>query len=187
MNSVPSPAEPESDWTKTPYANLIRYEPSKKYFARLRVKGKLIRRSLKTTVLSVAKLRLADLEKAERGFAASQEAVAEGKMTFGDCLEVFKTRLATDPVANATPLDEHELYLLDKAAVHVEGNERFFTMAKAMLPRSKFLELLHEAKSDEMEGRAAQKTPTARLIWRIISAIKSPNSIPLSLGAGLDN
>jgi len=42
---------------------------------------------------------LADLEKAERGRAASLEAIAEGKMTFGDCLEVFKTRLAGDPSA----------------------------------------------------------------------------------------
>jgi integrase len=99
MKSSPSPAVPESDWTKTPYANLIRYEPSKKYFARLRVKGKLIRRSLKTTSLTVAKLRLADLEKTERGLAASLEAVAEGKMTFGDCLEIFKTRVANDPEA----------------------------------------------------------------------------------------
>ena len=99
MKSSPDQSEHDPNWTKTPYANLVRYEPSRKYFARLRVKGKLIRRSLKTTVLSVAKLRLADLEKTERGNAASQEAVAEGKMTFGDCLEVFKTRLANDPAA----------------------------------------------------------------------------------------
>ena len=95
MSESPQPAKPEkkSDCTKTPYANLIRYEPSKVYFGRLRVKGKLIRRSLKTTVLTVAKMRLADFEKEERGKVKSQEAVAEGKMTFGDCLEVFKTRM----------------------------------------------------------------------------------------------
>src|SRR6185369_9844685 len=50
-------------WQKTPYAILIRYEPSKTYFARIRIGGKLIRRSLKTGVISVAKLRLRDLEK----------------------------------------------------------------------------------------------------------------------------
>jgi len=90
-------------------------------------------------------------------------------------------------LANPNPLDDHELYLLDKAAVRLEGNERFFVMAKAMLSRQQFLELLHEAKSDEMEGRAAKKTPTARLIWRIISAIKSPISSPLPRSEGLDN
>ena len=39
------------------YTNLIRYVPSGIYYARLRVKGKLIRKSLKTDVLSVGKLR----------------------------------------------------------------------------------------------------------------------------------
>jgi hypothetical protein len=44
---------------KSHYANLVRYVPSEIYFARIRVKGKLIRKSLKTDTLSVAKLRLA--------------------------------------------------------------------------------------------------------------------------------
>jgi hypothetical protein len=71
-----SQKESVSDWQKTPYANLIRYEPSGVYFARLRVKGKLIRRSLKTDQISVAKLRLADFEKSERQKSQSVSAVA---------------------------------------------------------------------------------------------------------------
>ena len=57
------PAEPNrADLRqKTQFSNLIRYTPSGTYFARLRVNGKLIRKTLKTDVLSVAKLRLADL------------------------------------------------------------------------------------------------------------------------------
>jgi hypothetical protein len=46
-------------WQKPQFSNLIRYKPSGTYFARVRVKGKLIRKTLKTDVLSVAKLRLA--------------------------------------------------------------------------------------------------------------------------------
>ena len=42
-------------WQKTPFANLVRYVASGKYFARLRVGGKLIRRSLKTNKLAVTK------------------------------------------------------------------------------------------------------------------------------------
>ena len=53
-------------WQKTQYANLVRYAPSGIYFARMRVKGKLIRKSLKTDVMTVAKLRLSDMEKFER-------------------------------------------------------------------------------------------------------------------------
>ena len=56
-------ADSGKEWQKTQYSNLIRYVPSGTYFARLRVNGNLIRKSLKTDVLSVAKLRLGDLEK----------------------------------------------------------------------------------------------------------------------------
>jgi integrase len=85
-----------SSWVKTPYANLIRYEPSGKYFARLRVGGKLIRRSLKTTRIGVAKLRLADLEKEERQKVNNQSAVVNGEMTFDDALRIYKQRLNAD-------------------------------------------------------------------------------------------
>lgn len=39
------PVKSDKDWQKTQYSNLIRYVPSGTYYARLRVKGKLIRRS----------------------------------------------------------------------------------------------------------------------------------------------
>jgi len=87
----------EAEWCKTPYTNLIRYKPSGVYFARFRVQGKLFRRSLKTEHISVALLRLADLEKSERQKAQSALAVASGKMTFGDALAVFKARAENNP------------------------------------------------------------------------------------------
>jgi len=87
----------DSVWQKTPYANLVRYKPSEVYFARLRVKGKLIRRSLKTNSITVAKLRLADLEKSEQQKAQSTLAVANGKMTFADALAVFQARIKANP------------------------------------------------------------------------------------------
>ena len=96
---IQTESEENSDWTKTPYANLVRYEPSQTYFARIRVKGKLIRRSLKTDKISVAKLRLADLEKSERQKVQSLTAAANGKMTFGDALAIFKQRLQDSPDA----------------------------------------------------------------------------------------
>lgn len=81
-------------WQKTPYANLVRYVPSGTYFSRFKVKGKLIRRSLKTPSITVAKLRLGDMEREERQRAESQSAVASGTMTFGDALAIYKQRLA---------------------------------------------------------------------------------------------
>ena len=58
IHAEPTAGNPAKDWQKTQLANLIRYVPSGIYYARLRVAGKLIRKSLKTDVLSVAKLRL---------------------------------------------------------------------------------------------------------------------------------
>jgi integrase len=89
-------AAPKALWLKTPYANLVRYVPSGIYFSRIRVRGKLIRRSLKTNKLAVAKLRLADLEKVERQRNEIQEAVASGNMRFGEALAIFRGRLLND-------------------------------------------------------------------------------------------
>jgi hypothetical protein len=97
--------QPENDsvWQKTPFVNLVRYKPSQVYFARLRINGKLIRKSLKTNQITVAKLRLADLEKGERQKARSLTAVANGKMTFADSLAVFKKRVQDTP-STSTPV-----------------------------------------------------------------------------------
>ncbi len=80
-------------WQKTQFSNLIRYTPSGTYFARLRVNGKLIRKTLKTNVLSVAKLRLADFEKVERQGAESHTNVSRGKLTFGEALDLYRQRI----------------------------------------------------------------------------------------------
>ena len=93
--AAPASADSGKEWQKTQYANLIRYVPSGTYFARLRVHGKLIRQSLKTDVPSIAKLRLADLEKRERESAEANESAFKGRMAFGDCVEIFKTQTTT--------------------------------------------------------------------------------------------
>ena len=90
------PAVSKAIWLKTPFANLVRYVPSGIYFSRIRVRGKLIRRSLKTNKLAVAKLRLGDLEKVERQRIEVQGAVENGNMRFGDALIAFRGRLHKD-------------------------------------------------------------------------------------------
>jgi integrase len=84
----------ESDgvWTKAPVANLVRYEPSGIYFARAKVRGKLVRKSLDTNILSVAKLRLGDVLDAEHRAIAPSQTKIIGKMTFGDALGIFRER-----------------------------------------------------------------------------------------------
>ena len=96
-NSDLQPDECESSWQKTPYANLVRYAPSGRYFARIRVGGKLIRQSLKTKVLSVAKLKLADLEKQERAKLEGRQRLTEGKAFFRDLVKEYLERLDGNP------------------------------------------------------------------------------------------
>jgi hypothetical protein len=81
--------ESASLWTKAPVANLVRYETSGIYFARAKVRGKLIRKSLDTNILSVAKLRLADVLDTEHKAVAPSQTKIVGKMIFADALAIF--------------------------------------------------------------------------------------------------
>lgn len=91
--NVTSTDESESRWQKTPVANLMRHRQSGNYYARIRLRGKLIWKSLKTDRISVAKLRLGDFHKKERQHANATKAVARGKMTFADALQTYRERL----------------------------------------------------------------------------------------------
>src|SRR5438105_3269047 len=91
----PQNSESTSLWTKAPVANLVRYEPSGIYFVRAKVHGKLIRKSLDTNVLSVAKLRLADVLDTEHKAIAASNTKIIGKMTFGEALALFEERQKT--------------------------------------------------------------------------------------------
>jgi integrase len=71
------------DWVKTPYPNLLRYKPSGNYFGRVRVNGKLIRRSLETHVLSVAKLKLSDFLQDHRRLAINKGEPVKGEVIIG--------------------------------------------------------------------------------------------------------
>ena len=95
-DATPKAAKPGKVWQKMSYANLNRYVPSGIYYARLRVKGKLIRKSLKTNLLSVGKLRLVYYEKQECQRAKSAYSVSAGKMTVNDAIELHQRRVAGD-------------------------------------------------------------------------------------------
>jgi len=106
QSSPGPPAAP--DWQKTQYANLIRYVPSGVYFARLRVSGKLIVRSLKTHTLTVAKLKLADLEKELRSQAETGAKMTEGAVAFDDLLAEYRDRLSRNHTIKQRSRDYRE-------------------------------------------------------------------------------
>jgi integrase len=105
-------SESESLWTKAPVANLVRYEPSGIYFARAKVRGKLVRKSLDTNVLSVAKLRLADVLDSEYRVVAPSQTKIVGKMTFADALGIFRERQK-----HATDIKENTKNYNERAAI----------------------------------------------------------------------
>jgi hypothetical protein len=91
---LPSPTKRKADveWAKTLYPNLIRYKPSGNYFGRVRVNGKLIRRSLETHVLTVAKLKLSDFLQDHRRLAVNKGQSVNGEVI----IEMFRKEIEDD-------------------------------------------------------------------------------------------
>jgi integrase len=96
MESANVQAEKPSKWQKTPAANLVRYEPTGKLYARVRVGGKLFQKCLKTRRMDIAQPRLSDYVGRLRESIVSRDAAAEGRMTFGQASEVYKQRTESD-------------------------------------------------------------------------------------------
>jgi hypothetical protein len=84
-------------WQKSPTPNLIRYAPSGTYYARVKVRGKLIRQSLGTDVYSVAVLRPGDFLQQERARAEGTKSIEAGRMTMSEGLDAP----LTEPTAGA--------------------------------------------------------------------------------------
>ena len=82
-------SEAKALWEATAVQNLVRYRPAGTYFARFRVNGKRVWKSLETTVFSVAKQRLPETMREHRAKLESVTAVAIGKMTVGDAVQVY--------------------------------------------------------------------------------------------------
>jgi hypothetical protein len=80
-------------WETTVDQNLIRYGPSGTYFARFKIGRKLIRKSLETTVFSVAKQRLPDKIREFRARHESVKAFANGKMSVGDAAHSYEAKI----------------------------------------------------------------------------------------------
>ena len=78
---------------RTSVANLVRYKPSGTYFARVRIRSKLFLHTMKTDVMSVARLRLGDFIKEKQEEMGDDSTARSGKMTVGDALDIFHQRL----------------------------------------------------------------------------------------------
>lgn len=84
-------------WSPTKFANLIRYAPSGVYFARAKVNGHLIRKSLGTRSVEVAKTKLDELLNQERARRLSFSVGEVEKLTFHDCCNIYREHVASHP------------------------------------------------------------------------------------------
>lgn len=127
----------DKTWRKTNVSNLIRYVPSGVYFARFKAGGKLYRYSLETTVMSVAKVKLADEIKRKREAAGAGDRAKRGRMKMADCFDVVTSgvevsgnrkrsneyRLETIELIRRTWKDVDDLYV---ANITPETAKRWF-------------------------------------------------------------
>jgi hypothetical protein len=116
MSDKKSPIESDHQsrtWKSTQYANVVRHVPSGIYYARLRVKGKLNWRSLKTDKISIAKLKLADVEAEERKKAEAGYVRAKDKILVKDCIEAYRRK----QFRPARPRNKKDVKALKPAAV----------------------------------------------------------------------
>lgn len=89
--------EKQSTWESTRVQNLFRYRPSGTYFARLKVGGKSIRKSLETDSFTVAQLRLPDAVEECRKIEDSRQRFSNGEMSFGDAVQIYRDKLEVNP------------------------------------------------------------------------------------------
>jgi hypothetical protein len=87
-----SKKQQESQWQTTPVANLVRNLAFGTYYAKTRVTGKLIWKSIETDRMTLAQLRLSDFPKQERGARRRSKRLG-GKMTFEQALKTYEQRL----------------------------------------------------------------------------------------------
>jgi hypothetical protein len=74
--------------------HLLQYASSGTYFARIKMRGKIIRESLNTDVWSTAQLRLVDFLKEKQGANQTDE---RQKLLFGEAAGLYRTRVENDP------------------------------------------------------------------------------------------
>jgi len=101
-------------WSETQYANLIRYVPSGTFYARVRVCGKLIRKSLQTDKISVARLRLGDFVKDQRQAVLSSAPTDSVKSLAEEILKHSDSDYTTKP--STKKYRQECLQMLERAA-----------------------------------------------------------------------
>lgn len=160
-------------WAKTNHSNIRCYVPSGIYFIHAKVGGKPIRESLKTDSITVAQTRRDEILKRERKTLSRQQEIAKGRMSFGDALKLYRTRIVND--ANLKP----------------RTKDYYEERVKALLKSWKNLERLDIRKiteTDVKRWKAENSTNFSPNAYNhTISILKHVFEIGVEVGARYDN
>ena len=169
-------------WQSTQYSNLIRYIPSGIYYARFRVRGKLIWKSLKTDRITVAQLRLADLEREERKKAEKGRLLAKGKVLFEAAVQAYREK----GFRPAVPRNKKDARLLKPAAL-AYYEQRVDALLKSWPGLAK-MEIGKLTEKDCLEwADRARKEMSATVFNHTLGLLRNAIDFGIKIGARYDN
>ena len=99
MTKAKQKIEAASVWQRTQFQRLFRFVPSGMIFARFKIRGKQVPKSLGTPDLALARRKLIELEHNEMSIAHERR---RGKMLFGEALEEYIKSRRCDPTIKST-------------------------------------------------------------------------------------
>jgi integrase len=175
-------SEKTSVWQPTQYSNLIRYVPSGIYYARFRVRGKLIWKSLKTDRITVAQLRLSDLEKEERKRAETGQLTAKSKVLFESALKAYREK----GFRPATPRHKKDAHALKPTAVaYYEQRVKALLASWPELAKTEIRKLTQN--DCETWADRARKNMSATVFNHTLGILRNTIDFGVKIGARYDN
>ncbi len=156
-------------WLSTSTPNLIRNASSGTFYARFRLNGKLVWRSLDTAVATTAKLKLADVINAERKLIAA----GDGQITFEQAGKIYLERIELNPKLKPRTKFYHR--------------ERYLALVKAWpLPASQKLRSVKPDDCLEWASRFSSKY-SASSFNHSLGILRQIFEVGIELGARFDN
>ena len=181
-NGQSSTNSQEITWQPTQYANIVRHVPSGIHYARLRIKGKLIWRSLKTDKISIAKLRLGDVEDEERKKAEVGFIKTKDKILVRHCIDAYREK----KFRPATPRNQKDAKPLKPAAI-AYYEQRVESLLKSW-PGFENLEVRHVTEKQCREWADKARTEMAATVFNhVLGILRNIFEFGIQAGARYNN
>ena len=171
--------------------NRVRNASSGKYYARFRVHGKLVWRSLETVSFTVAKPKLSDVVKAEKQFVAA----GDGQITLAQAVKIYLDRDERNPGLKEKTRQYHAAAAAIVGRLFPRGHTLKVRYRRATQPTEKFGDItsrdvrIREISKDDCLVWAATcaKRYSATLFNHTLGTFRQIIDIGIEQGARFDN